>query len=467
MRNHSLLISAAAIAGIVISCSSSSDKSSGGGGATNGGSTSNAGTTSGGSSSAGTTSGGGTSNGGSAVAAAGEGDTTGEAGAGTTGPGATGWTAIPLLDDMTDTNNTVTRSDNDLVSGIYFNSIDDGWVTTRGSQGSFGDGGAIYKAKSKSLTSLLFSGHRDGLCQLGGIDFQGIDKSPDGFVALAYACDVIASHDGGKTFTIARNEAGTDLGIEQTLAMRSTSTGTIMFADTGYIDTAPTAPGPTADWTTVWAPEAVPTTPNPVPAADCQVKETNAQPPERTVAYVSPTGDLMAYVAATSDQVPIVCVSKDGGKNFLPGTLPNLPADSMDFAPNGVVFASSTVGITFWGNGTYPGAAYIYRTTDGGTTWKAATLPAAKSKPVDFYSAFFAPDGMNGWITGFEETSSTALLWKTTDGGATWVASGGDLAAKTANAGVPKIYTGFALDANHIWVGGDYGILMANDAGGE
>ena len=175
----------------------------------------------------------------------------------------------------------------------------------------------------------------------------------------------------------------------------------------------------------------------------------------------------MAYVAATDDQVPIVCVSKNGGKDFPPSTLPGVPADATDFAPNGVVFTSSTVGITFWANNVYPGSAYVYRTTDGGTTWKAATLPAIKAKSLDFYSAFFAPDGLNGWITGFNYDSSTALLLKTTDGGVTWVSSGGDLAAKTANSGIAKIHTGFALDANHIWVGGDYGILMANDAGGE
>jgi hypothetical protein len=477
MRNHSLLISAAAIAGIVISCSSSSDKSAGGGGASNGGSSSNAGANSkaGATSNAGATSeagvtgsDAGASNGGSGSSEAGAAGTTGEAGEAGTGPGATGWTAIPLLDDTTAAAHKVIRSDNDLVSGIYFNSIDDGWVTTRGSQGSFGDGGAVYKAKSKSLTSILFSGNRNGLCLSGSIDFQGLDKTPDGFVALAYACDVIASHDGGKTFTIARNEPGADpLGIEQVLAMRETSTGTFMFADSGYVDTAPTAPGANADWTTVWAPEGVPPSPNPVPAADCQVMEKNQVPAERTVAYVSPTGDLMAYVAVTADQTPIVCVSKDSGKNFLPTALPGLPDDATDFAPNGVVFTSAKAGITFWANNVYPGEAYVYYTTNAGTTWKAATLPTAKSHSIDFYSAFFAPDGTHGWITGFNYDSTTALLWKTSDGGVTWVASGGDLAAKTANSGIPKLYTGFALDANHIWVGGDYGILMANDAGGE
>src|SRR5205085_4116682 len=99
---------------------------------------------------------------------------------------------------------------------IYFNSVDEGWVTTVGDGSSASHGGAVFKAKAKSVTSVLFSGNRDGLCQIGMIDFFGIDKTPDGFVALAQACDVIASHDGGKTFDIEKAQsAGVHHGIEK------------------------------------------------------------------------------------------------------------------------------------------------------------------------------------------------------------------------------------------------------------
>jgi hypothetical protein len=34
-----------------------------------------------------------------------------------------------------------------------------------------------------------------------------------------------------------------------------------------------------------------------------------------------------------------------------------------------------------------------------------------------------------------------------------------------SGAGGGKLWTGFALDEDHIWVGGEYGILLASDSG--
>lgn len=385
-----------------------------------------------------------------------------------TGGGAKGWTLVPLLDDTSDPANKVFRSDNDLVTGIYFSSIDDGWVTTKGSQGSFGDGGAIYKAKQKQLTSLLFSGNRNGLCLVGSIDFGGIDKSPDGFVALGYACDVIASHDGGKTFGIEPALAGQEFGIERVLAMRSRASDTLMVADTGYLAaTAQGAPGPKATWTTLWAPEANPPTPNPVPANECQAGPRGGTPTQRGKVFVSGDGKLIAYVTSPNFD-PQVCLSTDGGKTFLPKVLPGVPSDAQDFSPNGVTFANATTGIAFWANNIYPGISYVYRTTDAGQTWASVALPSdVTSKAVEFASAFFAPDGNHGWIVGYDYDASAPLLLRTDDGGATWKRSGGDLASKLAKGNGGKLFTGFALDADHIWVGGDWGVLAANDSGGE
>ena len=393
---------------------------------------------------------------------------TGATGTGAGGPGMPGWTIVPLIDDKTDPDNVVYRAGNDLVSGIYFASADDGWITTQGSEETFGKGGAIFKAKQTEVTDVLFGGNRDGLCLLGTIDFYGIDKSPDGLVALAYACDVIASHDGGKTFGIEPALAGDAFGIERVLTMRSRASDTLMVADSGYLSVTKGKPGPTAVWNDIWAPEANPPIPDPVPADQCQGRPMSpGVPTQRTGVYVSPDGNFVAYVS-TPNYDPQICVSTDGGKSFFPKVLPGVADDALPFTPSGVVFGTATTGITFWANNIYPGLGYIYRTDDAGKTWKSVALPEdVAKKSIELNSAFFAPDGTHGWIVGYDYDAGLALLLDTSDGGATWKTSTSDLASKVSKAGGGKLRTGFALDANHIWVGGEYGILASNEAGGE
>jgi hypothetical protein len=55
----------------------------------------------------------------------------------------------------------------------------------------------------------------------------------------------------------------------------------------------------------------------------------------------------------------------------------------------------------------------------------------------------------------------------TTDGGASWSVGGGDLVARVSDAGGGKLFAGFALDADNIWVGGERGVLLYNAAGGR
>jgi hypothetical protein len=462
MRDHLVRFATPlAFFGMLAACSGSTPGATGSSGAGNGG----AGSTS---SSASTGNGGGNGSGGGNGTSSGGGASTSTGTSSGGGSAATGWTPVALLDDMSDPSNPVFRSGNDLVTGIYFASIDDGWVTTTGSNDSDGNGGAVYKAQQKQVTDLLFSGNRDGLCLDGTIDFHGIDTSPDGLVALAYACDVIASHDGGKTFGIQPALAGSMFGIENVLTMRSRASGTLMVADTGYVSTTSGAPGPSAVWTDTWAPEGVPPVPNPVPADECQAGPASAEPTQRTSVYVSPDGSLVAYVSTSLGDAPQICLSTDGGNSFLPKLLPGVSSDAMDYPPTGVTFASATTGITWWATSISTGTGYVYRTTDGGQTWNPVTLPSAVvSGSIELASAFFAPDGMTGFIIGYDYDASIPLLLRSEDGGATWASSGGDLAAKVTAAGGGKLFSGFALDANHIWVGGDYGVLMASDTSGQ
>ena len=353
------------------------------------------------------------------------------------------------------------------MTGIYFSALDSGIVATQGANQTFGNGGAVYKASQKSLDKLLFSGNRNGLCLLGSIDFTGVEKTADGYVATAYACDVIASHDGGATFDIAKNGAGDTFGIESVLAMRVLPGRTVAAFGTSYLMDTTSAPGPSSLWNDLWAPEANPTFPSPIPVGECEEGPRGTAPTQRGRMFISADGNQLAYTARQNSEATI-CVSHDGGKTFFPKAPTGLGPDAQSFAPSGVVFSTNQVGIAFWGNNIYPGQQWIAHTTDGGDTWSLVTMPAPiANTEVEFESGFFAPDGQHGFIVGYDYTHSVSLLLRTSDSGVTWEVTGGDLAQKVSALGGGKLFTGFALDANHLWVGGEYGVLMSNEAGGD
>ena len=364
-------------------------------------------------------------------------------------PGGGGdWTAIPLVDD-----GSVQRSGNDLVTGIYFASPDDGYVVTQGAMGSFGNGGAVFKASGTAVKSLAFSGTMGGPSELGGVDFIGVDPTPSGIVAFAYSADVVASADHGATFAIQKD--GNLAGIEPALALRVSSSGSTIVRDTGVVSTSTSAPGPSASFTDVWAPNATPTIPEPVPPADCQGGPLGTGAPvTRSSVYVSSDRQTIAYTSAP-DHDPQICVSTDGGTTFTPSILAGIPDAAVDVPPTGLAFASATTAVTFWGSQTESGSAYIQRSTDGGKTWQSVALPGAvASHGLQLTYGFFAPDGQHGWIVGYDGDASHALVLSTTDAGTTWSAE--QLASEY------KLYSGFALDATHVWIGGEAGILLAH-----
>jgi photosystem II stability/assembly factor-like uncharacterized protein len=358
------------------------------------------------------------------------------------------WTAIPLVDD-----GSVQRSGNDLVTGIYFASPDDGYVVTQGDMGSFGDGGAVFKASGTAVKSIAFSGMNGGPSELGGVDFVGVDPTPTGIIAFAYSADVVQSTDHGATFTIVKD--GNLAGIEPALAQRVSSSGTTIVRETGVVSTATSAPGPSASFTDIWAPNASPTIPEPVPPAECQGGPLGTGAPvTRSSVYVSGDRQTIAYTSCP-DHDPQICVSTDGGTTFTPSILAGIPDTAVDVPPTGIAFANATTAVTFWGSQTESGSAYIQRSTDGGKTWQSVALPAAvASHGLQLTYGFFAPDGQHGWIVGYDGDASTSLVLSTTDGGATW--------ATEAITGENKLYSGFALDATHVWIGGAAGTLLTH-----
>jgi hypothetical protein len=370
---------------------------------------------------------------------------------------------------------------NDSVSGIYFASANQGWITTQASVET--NGGAVFNVSNGAVASVLFNGFYDpspggpnnGMAwpcgTLGDIDLIGIVKTADGFGALTDAgCSIVSSHDGGQTFQIEKSEA-TGLGGAPMIGLSTYSGGATMVghggtSNAGFVETTTDTVGPNANWTTVWDPSSSPTTPDPIPAGQCVGGPSSVLPLTHTAAYVSPDGRFLAYGASPNGDAQ-VCVSTDGGQSFFPHVLQGLSTTVADFVPIGVVFASATTGIVFWGDLSFPGESYIYQTTDSGAHWAPVAIPTeVASKAIELNSAFFAPDGLHGWIVGYDGDDDIALMIRTSDGGAHWEAKSGDLATKITG-GVAKLRTGFALDQYHIWVGGDYGLFGSNAAGGD
>ena len=241
------------------------------------------------------------------------------------------------------------------------------------------------------------------------------------------------------------------------LAFQVSATGTTLVRKTGVVSVATAAPAPETTYDDVWAPQAAPPVPDPVPAEMCQAgPRGTGVPTMRYGAYVSPDRSFLAYVSNPDFEVEI-CISTDGGRTFHPHKL-DVPSALADYTPSGVVFTGAMTGVTW---AAQPSAgAYIKRTIDGGMTWRDATLPAGiATGELELPAGFFAPDGQHGWIAGYDHKAQRALVLATADGGATWAADNG-VADAVAAAGGDKLYSGFALDAAHVWLGGAHGVVL-------
>jgi hypothetical protein len=108
-----------------------------------------------------------------------------------------------------------------------------------------------------------------------------------------------------------------------------------------------------------------------------------------------------------------------------------------------------------------PGEDYILVSTDSGKTFGSNVIPSgASGKRWEFDYMFFAADGMHGWLVGLDGTDDAnpaSLALVTTDGGNTWSADATGLAQASSS----RLEAGFALDATHVWVGGEGSTVLA------
>jgi len=365
------------------------------------------------------------------------------------GPG-DAWTAMPLINDTSTGPRPVTHIGADFVTGIYYESPDKGLILTADDGSLNSLGGAVFKATGSAVTSVAFSGDNTGIRHSGTVDFVGVERTPTGYIAMAYANEVIASHDGGATFMLESNAAASRFSIDRTLAYRVTTSGTTMVLNNGVIAASTAAPGPTASYDDIWSSSGS-------NAACKDGPHAQSTPTTSYSVHISPDRQFVAYTAAP-DQEPTVCISTDGGRSF---TARPVGVTTSITPPIGVIFMTKKRGLAWFGSGA-AGSAYIKRTTDGGVTWTTPVLPGElATNAVELQAGYVGTDCMHAWLAGYDLTADKAVLLASSDGGVTWTKVAG-ISDVVAAAGGSKLYSVFALDTAHVWIGGSRGVIVHN-----
>ena len=332
--------------------------------------------------------------------------------------------------------------------------------------------------------------------QLGDPDFIGFSVTTQGVVARSSNDNLFAFNSGDVTSEAAwqtsntgndTNTSVSGVGGFQPLGMQADANNHWIPVPelTGSVYTSTAAPSASTGWTEVWDPLSSPSVPadfdtqyaNDPTLCNTQVTAGGVPSVNHAVAIatdlsviVAPSGGLnQSYTDMQSAAPrPGVCISTDQGQHFYYAAFNNLPGsvatDAASPGPLGVNCVNKDTCYAFSGESNQAGTGYIYYSTNASqgvnSTWTLATMPSgfATSDTIDLYDLFFAPGGTHGWAVG--DNSHAPLLLRTTDSGHTWTDVSTSVAGLT---GVADLYTGFALDADHIWVGGRYGFIAATD----
>jgi len=417
---------------------------------------------------------GGGGGGGSGGNGGGSGGDGGDGGSGGSG-GATGgngiFTVVALPDDTKTVAGDTLSHAADIVSAIYFDSATHGLIGTMDTVDPHADanGGGIFASDGTKLTKQTWAGYDRSSAGAGytNIGYRDFRVSGGVIVATTEMGAFTYSSDNGETWTQVKPSAA---GIDETTWASQIGNGPSWWVanDTGIVYKSDKLPSADATYTRVWAPESTPTVPDPVPADGCQEGPVPGYPttlPYRWV-YASPDGSRLLFPRR---KAPGLCITTDSGATFNKVALPDAPAVDSERAPGGVYFTDALHGWVFFANDAIDGSAYVYRTLDGGLTWVAGTVPAAlleTSAKVSLRAVFFAPDNKAGYIVGYHGNETEPLLLKSTDGGATWSDISSSLNGIPGVSPPVKLYSVFALDAKNVWVGGDYGLLLHSTSGG-
>lgn len=303
-----------------------------------------------------------------------------------------------------------------------------------------------------------------GFSKVGDTLVAQLDNAGSGFVSAKGDPTAAANWSVVKIGT--DTGAAGDFGLNAQYGFAKTSTGWIQIR-MSFVFTSTADPGPTTPWAPVWSPQGS----SPIPSnlddlrqadptlCDSEVGYSNSPHPVQAT-YVAADGSIALSPAMglnqQSNDPAGVCISTDGGNRFHLAKL-NL-ADGIN-GPTAVFCTSKDHCVVAGGQVFVDNSHYLYvsnNASQGATsTWTKATIPAGTSGQTIPSQFFFAPDGKTGWLVGNDNAGP--LLWATTDGGATWTDQ------KTLVSGLTekKLWSGYAIDATHIVLGGDSGTILS------
>jgi hypothetical protein len=379
-------------------------------------------------------------------------------------PGTGRWSqiALPKIAPFLDRTIEVFPEDNNITA-LWFDSPSHGYVGTRFAvPNGLYIPGLLWGVNGAQPPKLII--YADG----GGLEalfFVGFSRTSAGLIARTQVIGSVFQRQGETDAFAAVSSVGTGLPAnDNSLTLEGPTTTNWWTGTPSGVFTAAQAPGPATRWLEV--------TP---PAASCQPPIINNYHRLKfSVGYIwhplAVSSDASTIMYVVSDGV---CVSRDSGGSWTRSTIefddPNHPPTTgvllLD-SQRAVAWAYETGVAAFMG---------IYTTGNAGRNWRRAVLPAnAYDGNQEIMDVVFAPSGNVGWVIGATDREtdtadrSPVLLWKTIDGGQTWV----DIAAASfkdspiAAADAPLLSVGFALDDDHLWIGGRLGTVLHHDRGG-
>ena len=371
------------------------------------------------------------------------------------------WTPMPLLDQK-DQGANIMRATLDSVSAIYFESPERGYVGTY-YEGGDHHGGAIFRVNDGRVATMVADG-----TELGD---RGPDSGPDlGFNAFVPLDDgrMVAMTDqigtvfvgGGGADVLARWTTGDGFAARSAMPLGffTSAKGTWWTADNrGHLYWAATSPDPHTHWTDV--------TPTPRGCREPSVGGRDLIGQSWHPLGMSHSGETLMYTMEGG-----ICRSVDGGNSW--ATSPPILAAGSAVQPDGVLVLDDHHAVSWASTRGY--AVFMSLTSDAGSTWMPAQLPVGTNGPHaehEIHDVAFAPSGRVGWVVGQTSGQDAKLrptLWKTTDGGTTWldITEASFATASVALDQAAPFRTVFALDEDHLWIGGDGGLLLHHDRGG-
>jgi hypothetical protein len=334
----------------------------------------------------------------------------------------------------------------------------------------------IYSSDGQKITGTLVTGDNafgEKVGTLGTIGFLGFSKVEDRLIAhLKGSASGFLSAKGdftqasSWTTDLVGTASGENFGLNQQMGFGVKDGRWVHFMMSTVMESTD-APGKGALWTPAWSP-VDPSFPRNFfelyqkDKSLCIVEPGAGAAPKLTQpAYVAPNLSVILHTSGfytqrardRSSGEAGVCISTNGGKTFHLIAFKGVRSDD---GPAGVTCISSERCFAYSG---IRETKFIYATSNASkgkdSSWAATKLPTLREASV-INNIFFAPDGKHGWAVG-SVASSSPLVFSSDDAGESWKDVSASARAVAPNA---RLHSGFAVDATHVWLGGEKDVLL-------